>query len=394
MVSFMKHTIQEVTKLFINDYLNKYTPTYDQKKVLNKILSCRTEELGSHIYQCDKCGETFLSYNSCKDRHCPNCQDYRKEVWIENHKSDILNISYFHIVLTVPSELHVIFYHNQREMYSLLLQCASETIMELASDDKYLGAKVGITAMLHTWSQKANYHPHVHMIVTGGGINDLGKWVNSKEDFFLPIKVISRKFRGKLLSKIKELNLKFYNNYEYLNDYEQLKNYLSPLYDKEWVCYCKEPPKNVDKLYEYLGRYAFRVCMSNERIVKIENGYVYFTYKDRKEENVTKITKLKGEEFIRKFLLHVLPKSFMKVRYYGLMAGKNKTERIKKLRILTKTTKIYEKFKSKIELLNKINGKDVTKCPKCNGNLILISATIGNKSPPYSKVNERITKNA
>jgi hypothetical protein len=378
----MEYTIQQIFKNFGDKYLKKYTPSYEQRKAYNKILDCRTEKLGTRIYQCENCGKQVFTYNSCKDRHCPSCQNYKKEVWIDNHKDDILDITYFHVVLTVPAELHPIFYHNQKKMYSILFKVASETIMELCEDDKYLGAKVGITAMLHTWSQKANYHPHIHMIVTGGGLDKLGHWKDSKSDFLLPVQVISRKFRGKLLANIKQQDLAFYNDYKYLKDKEELRKYLSPLYKKEWVCYSKPPFNTVGEIYEYLGRYAFRVCMSNERIEKIEKEYVYFNYKDRKDRNIKKIEKIKGEEFIRKFLMHSLPDSFMKIRYYGLMASKGKKERINKLKILTKTKTIREKFKNKIELLNKMIGRDITKCKECNGNLVLIQSDLYNKSPP------------
>lgn len=367
----MNHAIRQVFNKFGGLYLSKYTPNYDERKVYNKIKICKTHESGTRIYKCETCGHKIFTYNSCRDRHCPNCQDYQKEVWIEKHKRDILDITYYHVVTTVPAELHVIFYHNKKKMYNLLFKASSETIMELCADEKYLGAKVGITSMIHTWSQKALYHPHIHMIVTGGGIDKYGKWVNSKNNYFLPVKVISRKFRGKLLSIIKEEKLKFYGDYEYLNDKKELNKYLSKLYKKEWVCYSKRPFQNVGKVYEYLGRYAFRVCMSNERIAKITKTHVYFKYKDRLKNNEEKIMKVKGEEFIRKFLMHTLPHSFMKIRHYGLFAGKGRNNRIRKLQILTKTKRRIEDRIDKISLLNKMTGKDVTKCPKCNGALVI-----------------------
>lgn len=388
----MNQAIRQVFIKFGDTYLKKYHPNYDQKKVFNNISTCRTKELGTRIYQCEKCGHKIYAYNSCKDRHCPNCQDYKKEVWIEKHKNEILDITYYHIVTTVPAELHPIFYHNQKKMYNLLFKASCETILELCEDKKQLGAKVGITAMLHTWSQKANYHPHVHMIVTGGGINNLGEWIDSKDDYFLPVKVISRKFRGKLLSMIKEEELTFYKEYEYLNDKKELNKYLKPLYDKEWVCYSKKPFNNVGEVYEYLGRYAFKVCMSNERIVKVTDTHVVFTYKDRMDNNKEKTMKLKGEEFIRKFLMHSLPHSFMKIRHFGLLAGRDKNKRIKELKIKTKTKRRKEKQIEKISLLNKITGKDVTKCTKCDGLLLLISETYKKKPPNIIKQYKKTQK--
>lgn len=389
----MKHSISKVFKKFGNSYKENHLLNYDQIRVYNNITICRTESLGTRIYKCEECGHQIFTYNSCKDRHCPNCQDYKKEVWIEKHKNEILDITYFHVVMTVPAELHPVFYHNSKKMYNLLFKASSETILQLCEDKKYLGVKVGITSMLHTWGQTGQYHPHIHMIVTGGGLNNLGKWKDSKKDYLLPVKVISRLFRGKLLSMIKEEDLKFYNEYEYLNDKEELNKYLKPLYEKEWVCYSKEPFNNVGETYEYLGRYAFKVCMSNERIVKITDTQVTFKYRDRHDNNKEKAMTVTGEEFIRRFLLHALPKGFMKIRHYGLLAGKNKQERIKELQIKTNTRRREEKRIEKISLLNKITGKDITKCSKCKGNLYLVSE-IYPKKPPDSAYKHRKLKNA
>lgn len=380
----MDNAIRDIFINFRTKYLNKYKPTYEQSKVFNKIIKCHTEELGTRIYKCEECGHNVFSYNSCKDRHCPNCQAYRKEVWVENHKNEILDITYFHVVMTIPSELHPIFYHNQRVCYNLLFKSCSETLMELLRDEKYLGCEIGITAMLHTWSQKGNYHPHIHMIVTGGGIDKLGKWKESKKDFLVPVKVLSRKFRGKLLSKLKEEEMEFYNKYEYLNDKDEYKKYLDKMYKKEWVCYCKEPFRNVGEIYEYLGRYAFRVCISNERIIKVTDTHVYFSYKDHKDRSKKKVLKIKGEDFIMKFLLNVLPKSFMKIRYYGIISGKNKTKKIEQLKKLTKTFRLKKEKLTKLEIINKLIRRDVTKCTKCNGEMKLIKE-IKRKKPPDKK---------
>jgi hypothetical protein len=379
------YNIQEIFKQFGNVYLDKYNPSLCQRRVFNKILNCRTDKLGTRIYKCNSCGKQVFTYNSCKDRHCPNCQNYQKEVWINNHKEDILNITYFHVVLTVPKELHPIFYHNQKLMYNLLFDIGCNTILKLCEDK--LKIKVGIMAMLHTWSQKGNYYPHLHLIVTGGGLDKLNKWKDSKK--LLPVKVISKTFRNNLLKGIKEQDLTFYNDYEYLNDKENLNNYLDNLSKRYFIVYSKTPFNDVNDLIKYLGKYAFRVCMTNERIEKIEKGYVYFNYKDRSNNNSKKIEKIKGEEFIRKFLMHTLPKSFIKIRYYGLMAGRDKKTRLNKLKILTKTKTIINNFKSKIELLNKMLDKDITKCSNCNGNLELYIYKTSNKSPPQDKIEEK-----
>lgn len=381
----MSNTIQQVFKKFGASYEKENRMSPEQKEVFNSIITCKTKQLGGHVYECEKCGEKVYSYNSCKNRHCPNCQDFKKEEWILKHEEDILDIPYFHIVFTVPGELHKIFYHNKRECYNLILKCAAEVVIELASDKKYLGATPGIVEMLHTWTQVAAYHPHVHMIVTGGGITKEGKWVKSKEDFFLPVKVIEAKFRGKILAKLKEAKLKFYKEMEYLKEEKELIKYLAPLYEKTWICYCKAPFEKVENVYKYLGRYVYKVCMSNERIEKINKKTVEFRYKDSEDRSIVKKMKITGEEYIRRYLLHVLPKNFMKIRYYGIYAGKDKKKRIKRLKIMLKNKINEKKLLSKLELLNKINGYDVSKCKKCKGELILVRIVEKKKPPDKSK---------
>lgn len=380
----MNNTIQQIFQKFGPSYKSKNSMSQEQVQVFNAILACKTKELGGHVYECSKCGETVYSYNSCKNRHCPNCQDFKKEQWIIKHEQDILSVPYFHIVFTVPGELHKIFYHNKRECYNIILKCAKEVVIELTEDEKYLGATPGIIEMLHTWTQVGAYHPHVHMIVTGGGITKDNKWIESKEDFFLPIKAIEVKFRGKLLSKLKKAKLKFYNEMEYLNNPKELNKYLEPLYEKTWICYCKAPFEKVENVYKYLARYVYKVCMSNERIEKIRNKTVVFRYKDSDDRSIVKEMEIKGEEYIRRFLLHVLPKNFMKIRYYGIYAGKNKNKRLKKIKKITKTKENKKEIISKLELLNKINGFDVSRCKKCKGELLLIRI-IEKKKPPDRK---------
>lgn len=304
----MENGLKKVFSEFGKDYLSSYGLSNEQKKTYNNINICKTSKLGTRIYKCSECGSEVFSYNSCNDRHCPKCQSLRKEMWINKHKSETFDITYFHVVATVPQKLRVIFYHNKKVMYDMLFESATNTVKELCKDKKFLGAEVGITAMLHTWTQQGKYFPHIHMIVTGGGINELGKWVNSKNNYLIPVKVMSRKFRGKLLSMIKkEKELKFYNEYEYLNDKKELNKYLESLYKEEWVCYSKEPFDGVGNVYEYLGRYAFKVWISDERIKKIDDNNVYFEYRDRKNNNRKKVMKVEGKEFIRRFMMHVLP---------------------------------------------------------------------------------------
>ncbi len=373
------NTIQEIFQKFGKSYKEQYSMSIEQSKVFYSILECKTKKLGGHVYKCPKCNDIVYSYNSCNNRHCPNCQDYKKEVWIDKHKQDILNVSYYHIVFTIPSELYKIFYQNKKVCYNLILNVSKETIIELFKD-----ITPGIISMLHTWTQVEAYYPHVHMIVTKGGIKN-HKWIDYEE---IPLEKLEKKFKNKLIKKLKKVELNFYKDLEYLSNKEYLSKYLDNLINKKWDCYCKKPFDNIESVYKYLAKYVYKVCISNERIVKINKKSVIFKYKDSYDRSIEKTMKLKGEEFIRRFLLHTLPKNFMKIRYYGLYATKNKTRRIKILKIITKTKKNKEKLLSKIEILKRINGYDVRKCKKCLTKLVLIKK-IEKKKPPDK---ENITK--
>ena len=383
--------IQEIFLKFGQEFNGSKNMSYDQIKVFNSITKCKTKTLGSHIYTCNSCGEVVYSYNSCRNRHCPNCGDFKKEMWIESHNSNILDVSYYHVVLAIPDKLHKVFYHNKKVCYDLLLKAASETILELVSNPKYLSVTPGIVSMLHTWNQTGSYHPHVHLIVTGGGKTYHGTWKNV--DAFLPIELIEKYFKNKLILALKKANLLFYNEMEYLNDKDNLNVYLDNLLNITWLCYARCPFEKVESVYKYLAKYVYKVWITNEKIKKINDKTVVFEYKDSKDRSNIKYMKIKGEEFIRRYLLHVLPKNFMKIRYYGLFAGRDKHKRMAYLRIITRTRKSKDKLLSKIELLNKINGFDVTKCKRCQGKFTLIKVIIPEK-PPDNKENKRLANYA
>jgi hypothetical protein len=254
---------------------------------------------------------------------------------------------------------------NQDKLYSLLFKAASATVMELCEDKKYLGATPGMTAILHTWGQNLSYHPHIHCIVTGGGLNKIGEWVNSRKKFFLPVKVLSRKFRGKFLSLLSKGKLEFYGQEVYLSDSESLGSFVSELYRKDWVVYCKETFKNAEKVLGYFGRYTHRVAISNDRIIKIENGNIQFRWRDYSDGNKNKLMSLPANAFIRRFLNHVLPSGFRKIRHYGLLAPRNKNKRLTLCRKLTGTRYVV-KAETTIEKLIRIFGTDFNLCPCCN----------------------------
>lgn len=339
----------------------------NQLKVMRAIQQCRTAALGGHLDVCDECDYTRISYNSCRNRHCPKCQTLNKERWIEARKDDLLNVGYFHVVFTIPDLLNPIAYQNPEIVYTILFKAAAETLAELAADPKYLGAQIGFTEILHTWGQNLMHHPHVHVIVPGGGLNSLSKWVHARKKFFIPVKVLSRKFRGKFLYYLKQAELGFYGSISDLKDPGKFNDLISTLYQKEWVVFCKPPFKNAGCVVEYLGRYTHRVAISNNRIVKLEDGVVTFKWRDYKDDSKQKEMNLSADEFIRRFLIHVLPDRFTRIRHYGLLSPRNKTTKLKLCKKLTKTpwNEIPKIKLSTLDFLKKLTGKDFTLCPCC-----------------------------
>ncbi|WP_027630711.1 IS91 family transposase [Ruminiclostridium cellobioparum] len=363
--------IQDIFLLYGDSYRQKHKLPTNIHKAMSSIEKCRTSSLGAHADVCDECGYTKISYNSCRNRHCPKCQTMSKERWIDARKYDLLNVKYFHIVFTIPDTLNSVVFQNQKIVYDILFKSIAETLLELSEDKKYLGAKLGFTSILHTWGQNLMHHPHIHCIVPGGGLSNIGKWIDSKKKFFIPVKVLSRKFRGKFLYYLKQAytnsNLIFFGNQQYLVDKNTFNTFLSTLYSREWIVYCKPPFKNAAYVVEYLGRYTHRVAISNNRILKLENGIVTFKWRDYKDNNQQKLMTLPVEEFIRRFLIHILPDRFMKIRHYGILGNRKKTTKLKLCKQLTNTP-MRQKPKEKLtalQLLEKLTGKDFSICPCC-----------------------------
>ena len=367
--------IQEILNKGLKQYEEKHKLIEYKRKVINAIKDCKTEKMGAHKYVCDECGYEEIAYNSCRNRHCPNCQMGKKLKWIEARKEEVLNVKYYHIVFTIPSELYGIVMQNQSKMYKVMFKASSETLQELARDKKYLGGEIGFFSILHTWGQNLMYHPHVHMVVTGGGLTKTNKWIEKPKDFFIPVKVMSKLFKGKFMSYMRKEKVEFYGNNKYLENPENYDNLVQRMYEKEWVVYCKEPFKNAECVIQYLGRYTHRVAISNERIVKIEGEKVTFKWRDYKENNKIKEMTINIQEFIRRFLLHILPPYLMKIRYYGILGNRNKKKKLLKCKILTRT-KIYKKKEfPTLELLRKILGQNFNLCPQCKKGHMLIPNT-------------------
>ncbi len=353
-----------------------------QLRMMRAIEICRTRELGGHLEQCDRCEKIRISYNSCRNRHCPKCQFLRKEKWVLEVNRYLLPIQYFHLVFSVPDLLNPLFLRNKKTMYDILFQSSARTLKELSEDPDYLGARIGFISILHTWGQNLMDHPHIHCIVTGGGLSsDTTQWIPCKKNFFLPVKVLSARFRNKFLINLKKTNaangLKFPGTIDYLNEKPHFQQLIDNLFAREWVVYCKPSFRESKNVVEYLSRYTHRIAIGNHRIIKVENDKVIFRYKDYARNNKMEIMGVEAFEFIRRFLLHVLPDRFVKIRYYGLLAQRNRKEQLKECRSLLgvlpqdiDTTDIPSDWQ---ELYLMITGEDLTRCPFCGeGRMILI----------------------
>ncbi|MEL1136581.1 IS91 family transposase [Desulfitobacterium sp. THU1] len=330
----------ELQDIFNQVRLKSMSPA--QAKAFHMIRRCRTSSMGYHSEVCTECGSVDVAYNSCRNRHCPKCQHSVQEQWVEAQMAKILPVGYFHIVFTLPQELNTLVFQNQKLLYSLLLKAASHTLVELAKDPKFLGATTGVTSVLHTWGQNLSFHPHVHCIVPGGGLStDSLRFVRSRKKFFIPVKVVSRKFRGKFLYLLRQAydnrELAFFNNATPLSIRDNFLTLLDDLYSKEWVVFCKKPFKSPAHVVKYLGRYTHRVAISNSRIKSFDGKTVSFAWKDYKDGNKPKVMTLDASEFARRFLLHVLPDGLVKVRHYGLLSSRNIGVKLLKCMFLTGT---------------------------------------------------------
>lgn len=340
-----------------------------ESKVVRAILKCRTAALGGHRQTCDHCGYEGNFYNSCRDRHCPKCQTLRSVRWVEARKAELLPLSYFHLVFTIPEELHPLFLSNRKIAYGLLFAAVAETLLEVAENPDHLGARIGFTAVLHTWTQQLRFHPHIHCIVPGGGLDPEGaRWISSRSKFFLPNRVLSKVFRGKLLSKLEGAPARG----EIRPPRIDPKVLLIQAAQKEWVVYSKPPFAGPDQVVAYLGRYTHRIAISNDRLLSIQDGRVTFRFRDRVDGNQTKLMTLDAAEFLRRFLLHVLPNGFVRIRHYGFLANPVRRKNIQRCKQLLNVAESElsnsdqnEESETWQEMLFRLTGKDVSLCPQC-----------------------------
>ena len=333
--------VADVIRTYREDFENARSGrlTSVEKRVLDDIAACRTAAMGGHVERCDRCGHLEISYNSCRNRHCPKCLASAPTKWLSDRESDLLPVDYFHVVFTIPREIATIALQNKRIVYNILFRSASETLRQVAADPKHLGAEIGFLAVLHTWGQNLEHHPHVHCVIPGGGISpDRTEWLRCRQNFFLSVKVLSRLFRGKflhyLLEAFKKGKLEFHGQLLDLRSDKAFRAHLAPLYTKEWFVFSKAPFGGPAQVLKYLARYTHRVAISNRRLVSMNNGNVSFLWKDYANGCRRRVMTLTAVEFIRRFLTHILPKGFMRIRHYGFLANRYRKQKLEQCRRL------------------------------------------------------------
>ena len=382
------NNVQDIFAKHYDSYRQKYKPSKQQGKAAIDIMRCRTSALGGHVHVCEECGYKIVQYNSCRNRHCPMCQGIKKDVWVDQRSRDILNAPYFHVVFTMPKELRTLIYHNQALLYDLMYRAVAQTLSELCLDPKYLGAQPGFFSILHTWGQNLHYHPHIHTVVLAGGLTKGNKWRSSSKKFFIPVKVLAKKFRGKFLYHLKEYCgeglLNFYGDAQIYTHPGAFQKLIDQSYAPNWYTYTKKTFSGPLAVLKYLGSYTHRIAISNHRVVAIDDDSVTISVKDYKNQSQKKLLTLPGVEFTRRFLMHILPRGFVKIRYYGILANRNKKTKLALCRKLSNSPSYQAKFEglNTLEILYLLLGRDVRLCPQCKeGKLKKVSSFYPGASP-------------
>jgi len=379
-------------KLEVADVFRRYGDTYRQQhgasmsvaqwRVMNAIEVCRTAALGGHLERCDQCGYERNAFNSCRDRHCPKCQGLARAQWIEERQSELLETGYFHVVFTVPEEIASITYQNKDVVYGILFQATAETLKTIAADPKHLGVEIGFFAVLHSWGQNLQFHPHLHCVVPGGGLSPDGqRWVSCRPGFFLPVRVLSSLFRRLFLESLQKAfdsgKLQFFNALESLRDRHAFVELVERLKAREWVVYAKRPFAGPQQVLDYVGRYTHRVAISNNRLLDIENDQVRFQWKDYRDGGQVKTMTLSADEFIRRFLLHVLPDGFQRIRYYGFLGNRYRKEKLEQCRRLlgmpTPDEPAQPAEKDYRDRYEELTGDSLHLCPQCKQGRMLVA---------------------
>ncbi len=379
-------------RLEVADIVRRYGPalleqhgaslSIAQRRVLTAIEVCRTAVLGGHVEQCDHCGHQRISYNSCRNRHCPKCQSLAAADWLQDRRAELLDTPYFHVVFTVPQQIAVIGFHNKEVVYRTLFRAAAETLRTIAADPKHLGAEIGFFAVLHTWGQNLLHHPHLHCVVTAGGLSpDGSRWVPCRPGFFLPVRVLARLFRRLFLHYLEKAfaagQLQFFSSLQSLRDRQAFQRHLVPTRRIEWNVYAKRPFARPEQVLEYVGRYTHRVAISNHRLLQMNDGQVRFRWKDYRNHNQQKVMTLCAEEFLRRFLLHVLPNGFQRIRYYGLLGHRFRQQKLARCRQLLGMAESQapapEPSPNYRDHYEQLTGCSLRECPLCHqGRMVLV----------------------
>jgi hypothetical protein len=358
-------------------FLQKHSSSRRQRRVMRAIEQCRTAALGGHLYQCDNCALQVPVYNSCRNRHCPKCQSLAKAKWLEARQQELLPVTYYHVVFTLPDSLAVLALQNARVIYTLLFRAVSQTLLHIAADPKHLGARIGFFAVLHTWGQTLMLHPHLHCVVPAGGLSlDGARWIACRPRFFLSVRVLSCLYRALFLHYLEQAydsdKLHFHGELESLARPAAFARLLKKARKKKWVVYAKRPFGGPQQVLDYLGRYTHRVAISNHRLLRLEDGRVTFSWKDYRHSGDMKPMTLDAQEFIRRFLLHVLPDGFQKIRYFGFMANRHRASNLDRCRRLIGDVSPPEsQLRDWRERYRELTGEDLNLCPACKqGRLI------------------------
>lgn len=368
-----RYEVADIFREYGQQYRHSHPLPLSHLKVMHAIEVCRTAYLGGHVERCDRCGFERIAYNSCRNRHCPKCQALAKAEWIEKRKAELLPVEYFHHVFTIPHQLNQVALCNKKVLFDVLFKTVTETLQEFAADPKHgLGGKIGFTAILHTWDQKLLSHIHLPCVIPAGVLSSDGKrWIQSRKNFLFPVKALSKVFRGKFVDYLKKAFVKgdliFPGQIDYLAAEENFLQLINQLWKKDWVVYCKAPFNGPEKVLDYLGRYTHRVAIANHRIVKIKDGRVTFRYRDRADGDKYKNMTIDAQEFIRRFLLHVLPDSFQRIRHFGFLANRCKKQELVRCRERLGLCAALPPIPAETmqEKMLRLTGVEVTVCPCC-----------------------------
>jgi hypothetical protein len=378
-------TVAQVIRSVLDEFLEGDDPglTPEQRRTLNDLAACRTAALGGHVLECPECGHRQIAYNSCGDRHCPTCQATAAARWLEARAAELLPVPYFHLVFTLPDALNSIALGNPRVVYDLLLRCAAETVLEVAANPDHLGARTGVLAVLHTWGQALQFHPHVHCVVPGGGLSeDRTCWVGSRPDFFLPVRVLSRVFRGKFLAGLRAAagRLRLTGRCPG-GDAAEFERLVSAALRTDWVVYAKPPFGGPDVVLKYLARYTHRVAISDSRLLDFEEGVVRFRYKDYAHGNRKRVMSLPASEFVRRFLLHVLPAGFVRIRHYGILSNRHRHDDLALCRELLGGSPAGEPEETVTDPEGKESIAPTRVCPACGAGRMIVIAEFPPMAP-------------